>query len=267
MFLDAELDDRQRHAIADALIASRYSADELERVLWEEVCPALYANLVSPAGQWSGFRADEVEQRILARPAGACRRWWSYAVAGRLVRPEWARVKDEFLRRAASRDAPSRTGAQAMHIRPATPDDRDALVDVWLRSARATHHFVTEADLQSMLPVVRDVALAQLQVWVLTCDGRPAGFLGMSSPDKMEALFVAPEFQRRGGGRMLVEHARALRSQRTPGTPLSVDVNEQNPDARRFYESMGFAVVGRSPTDDAGRPFPLLHMRETGGTG
>ena len=38
-------------------------------------------------------------------------------------------------------------------------------------------------------------------------------------------------------------------------------MNEQNPQAAGFYEHMGFVVEGRSPVDDAGRPFPLLHMR------
>lgn len=42
---------------------------------------------------------------------------------------------------------------------------------------------------------------------------------------------------------------------------LAVDVNEQNEAALRFYVALGFAVVGRSPTDSGGRPFPLLHMR------
>ena len=41
---------------------------------------------------------------------------------------------------------------------------------------------------------------------------------------------------------------------------LAVDVNEQNDDAVGFYASLGFSVVGRSPTDGGGRPFPLLHM-------
>ena len=80
------------------------------------------------------------------------------------------------------------------------------------------------------------------------------GFMGMAG-SKMDALFLAPEFQGRGGGRRLVRHAQQLRGE------LTVDVNEQNPAARRFYEACGFVVEGRSEVDDAGRPFPLLHMR------
>lgn len=40
-----------------------------------------------------------------------------------------------------------------------------------------------------------------------------------------------------------------------------VDVNEQNTQARGFYEHKGFEVIGRSETDEQGEPFPILHMR------
>jgi putative acetyltransferase len=58
---------------------------------------------------------------------------------------------------------------------------------------------------------------------------------------------------------MLLERARSLKGS------LRVDVNEQNAEAVRFYEANGFHVVGRSAVDDAGRPFPLLHMQELPG--
>jgi putative acetyltransferase len=143
-----------------------------------------------------------------------------------------------------------------MTIREAHSTDRDALLEIWLRSVRATHTFLTEDDIQSLLPLVREVALIELELWVLCSNsGEPIGFLGLSGP-KVEALFLEPDHRRRGGGRMLVEHARRLKG------VLSVDVNEQNPEAVRFYEACGFEVVGRLPVDRDGRPFPLLHLRE-----
>jgi putative acetyltransferase len=143
-----------------------------------------------------------------------------------------------------------------MNIRRAIPTDRDLLPDLWLRSVRATHTFLTEDDIQFFLPLVRDyLGSAESELWVLCSDsGALMGFMGMSG-SKMESLFLAPEFQRRGGGKRLVRHAQELRGE------LTVDVNEQNPAARRFYEACGFVVEGRSELDDTGRPFPLLHMR------
>jgi putative acetyltransferase len=53
----------------------------------------------------------------------------------------------------------------------------------------------------------------------------------------------------------MVRHAQSLHSE------LTVDVNEQNAAARRFYEACGFVVEGRSELDEQGRPYPLLRMR------
>lgn len=143
-----------------------------------------------------------------------------------------------------------------MTVRPAIPTDNDVLLDIWLRSVRATHIFLTEEDTQFFLPLVRGLLTSGgLEVWVLCSDSRaPMGFMGMSG-SKMEALFLAPEFHRRGGGRRLVRLAQELRGD------LTVDVNEQNPTACRFYLACGFVVEGRSELDSTGRPFPLLHMR------
>jgi putative acetyltransferase len=130
------------------------------------------------------------------------------------------------------------------------------MLDVWERSVRATHHFLSEADIQSLLPDVRDTALVQLELWVLCAeDSTVIGFMGLTDAN-VEALFIAPEWTRRGGGRRLLDHARDLKG------CLRVDVNEQNPEAVEFYRAHGFSMVGRSDTDSAGRPFPLLHMRQ-----
>jgi putative acetyltransferase len=71
--------------------------------------------------------------------------------------------------------------------------------------------------------------------------------MGMAGP-KMESLFLGPEFHRRGGGRRLIEHARARHG------GLTVDVNEQNTAAVAFYEACGFFVDGIR----AGRSRPSL---------
>ena len=143
-----------------------------------------------------------------------------------------------------------------MKIRRAVVEDSGMLLDIWLRSVRATHTFLSEEGIRSMVPLVRDHALKELEVSVLVTDeGSIVGFMGLAG-NKLGALFLVPEGFRRGGVRLLVGHARELKG------ALCVDVNEQNPQARKFYESLGFVVEGRSELDSAGQPFPLLHMRE-----
>jgi putative acetyltransferase len=146
-------------------------------------------------------------------------------------------------------------------IRTALSEDSEMLTTVWLDSVRATHHFLGEEDVQALLPLVS----AYLKhpghdLWVLCDDGIPVGFMGIEGPS-VQSLFIAPGSMRRGGGRALLAHARALAK-----GPLTADVNEQNVQALAFYRASGFSIVGRSPTDDQGRPYPLVHMRECDGT-
>lgn len=139
-------------------------------------------------------------------------------------------------------------------IRPVRIEERAALFDVWLRSVRATHSFVSAADIQSFMPLVRGYLTAAAELWVLCDDdGVPAGFMGVAGSE-IESLFLAPEAQRQGLGRRLVDHARRN------GQALSVSVNEQNAGAVAFYRACGFVTVGRSELDGNGRPYPLLHM-------
>jgi putative acetyltransferase len=146
-----------------------------------------------------------------------------------------------------------------MYIRTARADDRERLLEVWERSVRATHQFLEDTDVIALRPLVaEELASDAIAWWVLASPAdEPLGFLGYAN-DTVEALFIDPDCRGKGGGRLLVEQAQRL----STGT-LTVDVNEQNESALRFYEALGFAVVDRSPTDSAGRPFPILHMKRT----
>jgi putative acetyltransferase len=150
-----------------------------------------------------------------------------------------------------------------MHVRPARVGDRERLLELWERSVRATHHFLEDSDIVALRPLVaEELASDEIDWWVLvSATGAPIGFLGFAS-DTIEALFIDPDYHGQGGGKFLVTHAQSLGA-----GALAVDVNEQNEAALRFYEALGFSVVGRSPTDEGGRPLPTLHMkREAPGT-
>jgi len=137
-------------------------------------------------------------------------------------------------------------------------EDIPRTVEVWEESVRATHHFLTEADIQSLKPLVW-VELPHLEtlMGVRDAEGRVVGFVGVEGA-KVEALFIHPERRGQGIGRRLLTYA-----VETLGA-TELDVNEQNDQAVGFYRRMGFEVAGRSPVDGMGLPFPLLHMRMSG---
>jgi putative acetyltransferase len=140
-------------------------------------------------------------------------------------------------------------------ISPVEAEDVPRIIEVWEASVRATHHFLTETDIQYLKPFVGDGLKA---VKTLDCvrdsDGQVIGFIGVDGAT-IEALFIHPAWRAQGVGRRLLSYAIA-----TLGA-TNVDVNEQNEQAVGFYSHMGFEVVGRSPVDSMGLPFPLLHMR------
>jgi putative acetyltransferase len=139
-------------------------------------------------------------------------------------------------------------------VRPVRLSDKDTLFDIWLRAVRATHLFLSEADIDFYSGLVRTEYLPEALLWVAVDDAdQPLGFMGMTE-DKIDALFVAPEQHGKGVGRTLLAYARQI------APNLSVDVNEQNEAARSFYKRMGFREVGRSERDDRGRAFPIIYL-------
>ena len=125
---------------------------------------------------------------------------------------------------------------------------------VWEASVRATHHFLREDYLQEikkLLPVI----FPAVPMYIFQNDQFEIdGFLGVAE-QKIEMLFIRPDRMGQGIGRSLTKFAiNELKADK-------VDVNEQNEQAVRFYQRMGFVIEGRTDEDGMGRPFPLLQMK------
>lgn len=128
------------------------------------------------------------------------------------------------------------------------------MLNVWESSVRATHDFLTEDDIEFFKPIIIEQAFPAVTLRCVKNDsGSILGFVGTHDA-KIEMLFILNEARGQGVGKVLlefaIEHLGATK----------VDVNEQNPKAVGFYEHMGFKVASRSPFDDMGKPFPILHM-------
>lgn len=139
-------------------------------------------------------------------------------------------------------------------IRLAIAEEYPTVIEIWERSVRASHHFLSEQDIKSLRELIQGGVLDQLELWVVTSDANVImAFMGLSA-NSVEALFVDPPYFRAGLGTILLSHAETLKGE------LRVDVNEQNPSAVQFYLSHGFEMLGRSEKDGFGHPFPLLHL-------
>lgn len=128
------------------------------------------------------------------------------------------------------------------------------LVAIWRSSVDASHDFLEDADRAEIESHLESDYFPAVVLSVAERDGRPVGFAGVLDGN-LEMLFVEAAERGTGVGTALLDHAI------TELGVTMVDVNEQNTAAAGFYAHRGFEVVGRNETDEAGRPYPLLHMR------
>ena len=127
-----------------------------------------------------------------------------------------------------------------------------ALVEIWERSVKATHAFLSDEDLNKIKKALIPDYFPNVNLYALTDSGRMTGFVGLSS-NLIEMLFIDDSCRGKGYGSALIDFA--LKKGAT-----KVDVNEQNASALNFYQARGFRIIGRNETDEAGRPYPILHL-------
>lgn len=135
-----------------------------------------------------------------------------------------------------------------------TPLLVEQLLGVWERSVRETHLFLSDGEIKEIRRYVPAALTAVPDLIVETnTEGTPIAFMGIDG-GKMEMLFLAPEERGMGLGRKLLEYGI------TEYGVKELTVNEQNPQAKGFYEHMGFQVRERSEVDEQGNPYPILFM-------
>ena len=130
-----------------------------------------------------------------------------------------------------------------------------ALLQVWEASVRATHHFLSDAEVKQIREYVPQALTGVTHLFVAESKtGVPVAFMG-TEDGRLEMLFLSPDERGKGLGRQLLEYG--IREQGV----REVTVNEQNPQAVGFYEHMGFETYQRTDHDEEGNPYPLLYMK------
>ena len=127
-----------------------------------------------------------------------------------------------------------------------------ALVEIWERSVKATHTFLSIEDLNKIKKALIPYYFPNVNLYALMDSKRMTGFIGLSS-NLIEMLFIDDSCRGKGYGSALIDFA--LKQGAT-----KVDVNEQNAPALNFYQVRGFRIIGRDETDEAGRTYPILHL-------
>ncbi len=139
-----------------------------------------------------------------------------------------------------------------MEIVKCNEADYEILAGIWERSVMATHSFLRVEDFNEIKTVLIPEYFPNVNLYTITDNGVYAGFIGLS-PDSIEILFIDSDRRGQGFGSALVEFAKRRGA-------TKVDVNEQNLSALNFYKAKGFHIISRDETDDAGRPYPILHL-------
>lgn len=68
-------------------------------------------------------------------------------------------------------------------------------------------------------------------------------------------LFLDPKYIGKGYGKSLMDFAVLNQNANL------VDVNEQNTNAKKFYQKYGFEIYERTEKDNLGKDYPILKMK------
>ncbi len=131
----------------------------------------------------------------------------------------------------------------------------EQLTAVWEDSVKATHLFLSENEIEKFKQYVPQ-ALREVRYLIVVVNENniPVAFMGIQE-QKLEMLFVMAKERGKGIGTRLIQYGIKEYSIK------ELTVNEQNPNAKRFYENNGFKVYKRTEVDEQGNPYPLLYMK------
>jgi len=139
-------------------------------------------------------------------------------------------------------------------LRSSNNNDIERLFVIWHDAVKATHHFLDDDAFAEIAHLVKKDYLPSKTFLVFAGEhDAPLGFMGTKG-NEIESLFIHPEQHGKGIGKIFIDHMKAEH-----GT-VDLEVNEQNPQAVGFYKAVGCQLDRRDPTDNHGRPFPILHM-------
>ncbi|MUL04404.1 N-acetyltransferase [Aliivibrio fischeri] len=130
-------------------------------------------------------------------------------------------------------------------IRQYTPQDINAVLDIWLNSSIKAHDFVSAEFWISQVDNMRDIYIPASKTYVVEVDSKVVGFYSLYE-NMLAAIFVSPEYQGKGIGKQLISHAK----EQCP--MLTLNVYTENVASYQFYLSQGFTVISEQVCEHTG---------------
>ena len=142
-----------------------------------------------------------------------------------------------------------------LEVKSRTPILINKLLEVWEDSVRATHLFLSNEEIENIKKYVPQALKGVSHLIIIENEENlPIAFMGIEAT-RLEMLFIKNSERGKGLGKQLLKYG--IENYNVN----ELTVNEQNPNAKRFYEYLGFKVYKRNERDEQGNPYPILYMR------
>ncbi len=129
------------------------------------------------------------------------------------------------------------------------------ILDVWEDSVKATHTFLSSKEIENIKKYVPEAISSVSHLIIIENENSvPIAFMGIEDR-KLEMLFIKNSERGKGLGKKLLNYG--IENYKVN----ELAVNEQNPNAKGFYEHMGFKTYKRTDLDEQGNPYPILYMK------
>lgn len=140
-------------------------------------------------------------------------------------------------------------------VKERTQELVNTLLEVWENSVKAPHLFLSDNEIEKIKEYVPQALKEVAHLIVIENENDiPIAFMGIEGT-KLEMLFIKNSERRKGLGIQLLNYG--IKNYNIN----ELTVNEQNPNAKGFYEHLGFKVYKRTELDEQGNPYPILYMR------
>ncbi|USA54133.1 N-acetyltransferase [Acinetobacter sp. C32I] len=131
----------------------------------------------------------------------------------------------------------------SINIRQANIHDFKELTEIWFNASVKAHDFIPESYWENNKVNMQDTYLPMSEVYLLENKNNIYGFIALVG-NRIAALFVAPEQQGKGLGKLLINHVKSIRDN------LELNVYQQNTNSVKFYDSVGFEITEETFDED-----------------